>query len=289
MIKDLSLTLKNLLRQELPGDVSIVFNRPTEQFNPSQTCINLFLYDLRENVELRSNDISVTRQDGQATLRSPPMRVACSYLITAWVPGQNDDDWLREHELLSQVLQSFARNPTLPTEVMPINSPLRQQVYPLPMVTAHADTLRNLGEFWTALGNHLRASVTLTVTIGIDTHPLEIVPLATHHSWRLEVASASTTAEDFAEISGQVTDSSIPPKPVVGATVRLLEAELSTQTRADGRYLFGLLSSGTYTLTVQLGASPPLSRQIVIPPMRERESLPQIPEYNVQLSVQLPN
>jgi hypothetical protein len=38
----------------------------------------------------------------------------------------------------------------------------------LPVVTAAATSERNLSEFWTALGNKLRASLTVKITVALD-------------------------------------------------------------------------------------------------------------------------
>ena len=47
---------------------------------------------------------------------------------------------------------------------------------PLPMVALHPDALKNLAEFWASLGNTMRASLTITVTISVpvfdDVHRL---------------------------------------------------------------------------------------------------------------------
>ena len=91
MIQDLSQTLRAILTQPgLPSELSaahIVFDRPGDTFNPSQTVIDLFLYDLRENLELRSNDSALTRVNGAVTITPPALRLACTYLVTAWPIG----------------------------------------------------------------------------------------------------------------------------------------------------------------------------------------------------------
>ena len=67
MIHDLDTTLKALLEKEIPkGDlqdhavtVTISFERPDPDFPPSGVAlpaIDLFLYDVRENHDLRSNE-----------------------------------------------------------------------------------------------------------------------------------------------------------------------------------------------------------------------------------------
>jgi phage antirepressor YoqD-like protein len=62
MIRDLSQTLRAILTQPgLPAELAaaqIAFDRPTEQFNPSQTTVDLFLFDVQENKELRSNGVA---------------------------------------------------------------------------------------------------------------------------------------------------------------------------------------------------------------------------------------
>ena len=67
--------------------MQISFATPDDQF-PSQSitlpAIDLFLYDVRENLELRSNEVSIERRgDGTATRTRPSVRVDLSYLITA--------------------------------------------------------------------------------------------------------------------------------------------------------------------------------------------------------------
>jgi Pvc16 N-terminal domain len=59
MFHDLSQTLKAILSQSgLPTELKVIqisFDRPDGKFIPQQTTLNLFLYDIRENVELRDS------------------------------------------------------------------------------------------------------------------------------------------------------------------------------------------------------------------------------------------
>ena len=68
-IDDLSRTLRAILTQKgLPtelGSAQIVFDRPSETFNPQQTTVDLFLYDIREDSELRSNEEMIEHRNGQ--------------------------------------------------------------------------------------------------------------------------------------------------------------------------------------------------------------------------------
>ena len=92
MINDLDETLAALLRQGLPERLSkqiqISFAAPDDQFPPQSVtlpAIDLFLYDVRENLDLRSSEFYIERNsDGTGTKTWAPARVDFSYLITAW-------------------------------------------------------------------------------------------------------------------------------------------------------------------------------------------------------------
>ncbi|BAY26510.1 hypothetical protein NIES2100_63260 [Calothrix sp. NIES-2100] len=145
MIDDLSKTLKAILTQPgLPAElanVMIMFDRPVENFNPQQTAINLFLYDIRENLELRSNEPSIERNNGQAVIIRPPLRMDCTYLITAW-PFGGTELALQEHRLLSQVLQVLSRYHTIPKQFL--QGSLSEQEPPLPLTISSVGAIRCL-------------------------------------------------------------------------------------------------------------------------------------------------
>ena len=117
MIDDLDKSLENLLKRELPPElvaqITISFATPDGQFPPPSVtlpAIDLFLYDVRENRELRDGEWRIERQsDGTAVRKAPPVRVDCSYLITAWA-----GDPLSEHLLLGQVMQALLRRAPIP-------------------------------------------------------------------------------------------------------------------------------------------------------------------------------
>ena len=259
MIRDLSLTLQAILDQPgLPqplADAQIVFDRPTEPFAPSPTAVDLFLYDIRENVDLRSNEPIVERFNGQARIHRPPLRVACSYLVTAW-PIDDEEPALQEHRLLSQVLALLSRYPTIPEKFL--KGKLVGQEPPMPMMTAQANGLQNPAEFWTAIGNKLRASLTVTVTIAIPVLEPEDGPIVISREVGLEHRDSPETRETFFGIGGRVTDAA--GAPVAGATVTLVESGLPaiqrglSSTDAHGRYRFGGLSAGPYHIRVQSAA-----------------------------------
>ena len=150
------------------------FEAPDDRFAPNLPAVNLFLYDVRENRELRSNERLVERRsDGKAFIQAAPARVDCSYLITAWAGGVDT-----EHQLLGAVLAALLRHPTLPADMR--YGVLAQQDLPLPTTALQPGLLQSLGEFWQALGGKPKAALHYTVTVSVAVQePVEAAPPVT--------------------------------------------------------------------------------------------------------------
>ena len=282
MIQDLSETLRAILDDpSLSGPfpelaaAQVVFDRPSEQFQPAQSTLDLFLYDVRENRALRSNEPLVERRGGEALIRRPPLRVACTYLLTAWAVG-GAEPVLQEQRLLSQALQVLSRYPTIPQGFL--RGSLVGQEPPLPLVKAQPDGLKEPSEFWTAIGNKLRPSLTLTATIALDVFPEETAPLAASRELRIGESDAGgglkeAGREDYFTIGGRVTDAA--GAGIAGASVVVVERGLAARTDAAGRYALGTLPAGTYTLRARAGSQ---DRSITVTVPAESGA-----SYNVQL------
>lgn len=184
MIAALDRTLQNLLQEFLPGSladqVTISFAPPDEQFPPqsvSLPAIDLFLYDVRENREIRNTSRRVQRGDnGMATIYHAPVRVDCSYLITAWASDSVPNPMEDEHNLLGQVMQILLNNSVIPDDV--IDEQLRSPTPGLSTVVIQPGHLQSIGEFWQAMGGKPKAALNYTVTISLPKPP-ETVPLTT--------------------------------------------------------------------------------------------------------------
>lgn len=258
MIRDLSLALRAMLTQPgLPTDLAaaqIAFDRPGETFNPGQSTVDLFLYDIRENFDLRNPEPTIEQVNGHAVRRAPPMRVACTYLVTAWPVGGSELP-LQEHQLLGQTLQVFARYPTIPEGFLK-GSSLDRQLPPLPLVTSRHDGLREPAEFWSALGGRLRPSLSVTVTIGLEVFaadmPMSLVATSEIRMGGVEERLLPGGGSRY-RIGGRV----LAPDgaTVAGAEVSLVEAGLATASDADGRYIIGPVAPGSHTLHAQFGAA----------------------------------
>lgn len=179
MLQDLDKTLEKLLRHELPPDmvqqINFSFDTPDKESIKVTPAINLFLYDVRENLELRNTVSNIERQaNGTALRKRPPARVDCSYLITAWPTQPSDPE--QEHRLLGEVMKALLRFPKLPAEVL--QGSLRGQEPPLRALTLRPSQLQSLGEFWQAMGGRPKAALNYIITISVPVHTgVEEVPL----------------------------------------------------------------------------------------------------------------
>jgi hypothetical protein len=185
MINDLDETLSKLLKQKLPKglaeQVQVSFSAPDDQFPPPSVtlpAIDLFLYDIRENLDLRSNEIYYERKPDGTTVQKPaPVRVDISYLITAWPSQSVSDPSEDEHRLLGEVIRALIRYRTLPKEML--QGELASQDLPLPVTTLQPGRLQSLGEFWQALGGKPKAALNYSVTLAIDALAEQPVDLVT--------------------------------------------------------------------------------------------------------------
>ncbi|MCP4514517.1 MAG: DUF4255 domain-containing protein [Delftia sp.] len=184
MLNDLDKTLETLLKSELPPElveqVQISFATPDAQFPPAGVtlpAIDLFLYDVRENWELRSSEWQVERRNGQVVRQPPPARVDCSYLITAW-SGDADNPAEQEHYFLGEVMQVLLRYRKLPGEVL--QGSLQGQEPPVRARPLQASQLQRLGESGQAMGGQPKAMLNYSLTISVPTgSPVELGPATT--------------------------------------------------------------------------------------------------------------
>src|ERR1044071_4945137 len=281
MINDLSRTLKRLLETvakresdafPLLNGKAIQFARPDKDFKPNpQGSVCLYLYDIRENRELRTNEpVRVVNNNGQPTIERAPTRVVCSYLVTAW-PAERvgedrkaeldiDDETavdlnLLEHLLLSEVLQVFSRYPTIPATSLQGKLANPEQPVPLPMITAQAEGLNNISEFWTAIGSTLRPSLNVKATISMQASAPEPEAKPVVEGVQLEEIPSKL------DIKGQIKDAS--NKPLAAARITIVELDVATTSDSNGQYTFAQVPIGNYHLQINWRAGEKLRRQTV--------------------------
>ncbi len=203
MIRDLDDTIRTLFEtRAIPGSelagADIVFDLPDAEWRAGlvSLTVNCYLYDIRENREMRTNEPIVQRNgDGsRATRRRAPSRVDCAYCITGWSPAAAESV-LEEHRLLSQVLHIMLRNSTIPADVL--QGSLVDQIPPYPTVIASTEGVKNLPEFWAALDQQLKPSLNYVITLAVlldETPPEAEMPRV--------VEQVLVGAENLAEFPG---------------------------------------------------------------------------------------
>ena len=182
MLQDLDATLATLLDSELSmQNVAVSFAAPDNQFPPSTVtlpAVAFFLYDVRENFDLRSGRREVDRADGSFTRTPPPVRVDCSYLITAWASESAPDPAADEHRLLGEVMKVLLRHRKIPENYL--RGELAGQEPPLPAKIIGETQLQSMGELWQAMGGRPKATLHYAVTVSVNAgEPMPAGPAVT--------------------------------------------------------------------------------------------------------------
>ncbi len=251
MISDLDESLKQLLVKKGKLDsaeVDISFDMPDREWSASlsKPAVNLYLYDIRENNQLRGTEWQVEKlPNGMATKRKNPSRIDLSYLVTVWT-----NDIADEHRLLWQALTTFFRYPILPDDVL--TGGLRDQLYPIRTLAAQPDGLfSNPSDFWAALDNEIKPSLNLVITLALD---LDLVVTAAQVATRtFGFKQPDAPAERSVRIAGRLHAAGKKDKAVAGARVIAREAGRSSETDSDGQYALDNLREGKHTLDVFVG------------------------------------
>lgn len=279
MLADLDETLRQLLTAEIPirnSEIDVKFDQPKREWSArlSKPTVNLFLYDIRENVLLKRQQMDMTRHDGRtATQKRSPYRVDCTYMVTSWAAQAED-----EHRLMARTLQALFKFPTLPAGRL--RGKMRGQPYPIPMQLARHDKLTNPAELWSALDNELRPGVSLMLTVALN--PWEAVT-----GPAVQLLTMRTGFYEFIpDEEGRVKRPLVHESYVVGGVVSMKgEAdEVLTPLRGarvafkgtgyigttdeEGRFRLGTILAGSYTLVVWPPdgvGMPPQERPLSVP------------------------
>lgn len=261
MISEIDQALRELLLRNLPmrrGEVDIVFDQPKREWSArlSKPSLNLYLYDIRENIELRVSQ-QVQRQpvdDNRISLRFTPQRFDLCYLVTGWAKDIQD-----EHLLLSSALMTFLRHPLLPDDLTP--SELKQPELPVRLAIAQSSETRDVTDLWNTLDNEMHPAIRVKVTIAIEPIAPQIVPAVT--TTELDFVRKPNADEIAARPEGQ------PPKPVKASSRFMVRGKITSQKyspsvlklvlketgqeieiREDGEFHVTRLQAGEYHLDV---------------------------------------
>lgn len=167
VIHEVDEALRRLVRDDaLRGtDVEVAFEAPTKDWAARRNAptVNVYLYDIREDLRRRQRGLLNEYENGQVTARRlPPRHIKLSYLMTAWTQRSED-----EHRLLSELLIGFLRHESVPVELL--TGSLVELGLPVPMTVALPPPEdRAFADVWTALGGELKPSLDVVVSAPID-------------------------------------------------------------------------------------------------------------------------
>ncbi len=276
MIADVDEALRKLLIREIgfkDNEVDIQFDQPRREWSArvSKPTLNLFLFDIRENLRLRGSEqfTTISHPDGTSEVRRNPVRMDLRYLMTAWVKEPED-----EHILISSALSGVLRNPFLPEYCL--SDQLKHQPTPVPLEVANfppeIGPVDKFSEIWGVLDNELRPGILLTLTLSLDPYlPLVYKQVKTRE---MRFMQASAPGETKAK-SGLKSLSKT--YWVVGGTINsekydlstlsivLVEKKLPIEIQEGGRFSLCKLAEGDYHLDIYFNNKVLKRQQISVP------------------------
>ena len=268
MFADLDESIRQLLIQRGnldSGEVDIAFDMPTREWAAgiSKPTVNLYLYDVRENIELKNPAAWTVRRgpDNTAIKSRPDVRVDLAYSVTAFANAVED-----EHRLLSRTLLTLLQHPILPQEFLQ-GLVVGQEI---PASTAQSDgIIQSPADYWGALDNDIRPSIDYRLTLRIDLSQEISVGLALTSRMAVARINGHNGAADQEElplkIGGRIYRSDDPEAGIEGATVTLVERALDTVTDELGRFAFSGVPAGTYSMVISVPGIGEQTREIQVP------------------------
>jgi hypothetical protein len=266
VLADLDETVRQLLIRHVPLDLTTVdvsFDAPDREWSGrlSRPTVNCFLYDVRENEDLREAAWDYTRdaKNGTVQRRKIPVRINATYNVTVWARAPED-----EHRLLWRVLTALARQPVLNLDI--VEGGLKEQPFPLLAKVAKSDTAKATpADLWQALDNRIRPSLTYVLTLALDPDTVFTSPMVfTAITRTRKLDSVEAEFDEMLMITGHVRDRDDGSALVEGARVRLRERGTESITGPDGAFAFRA-PRGNVTLEVEAPGRKPVSKLAPVP------------------------
>jgi hypothetical protein len=265
MISDLDDSIKKLLVTKgafEPSQIDIRFEAPDREWSAaiSKPTVNIYLYDIRENHQLRGTDWVITKNtNGNSTKKKNPSRFDVSYLITVWSSDVGD-----EHKLLWQVMSTLFRYPEIPDDVL--SGDLVGHEYPIKTITAQPDGLfNNPSDFWAALDNKIKASINYVVTLPLDSTIAFTGPLVKTKIIDVKPSNEEMAPERTVQVAGVIHKVGKPEESVREAMVLAKEAGMTAVINDKGYYTFPNIQPGKHTFQVVVAGKKVKDIAVTIP------------------------
>jgi hypothetical protein len=262
MLAELHSSLQVLLRERGlldERDVAIEFESPVKTWVAARTrpTLNLFLFDLQENVELRQTSLETTRANGRGIQRMPPRRFDLRYLVSALTTDPAD-----EHLLLWRTLVTLMKYPVLPPDLLP--ELIRRHELPVQAKVVRTEEGPRPLDLWTALESPPRPALLYVVTVPVDLEIAIEAPLVFTRTARYASLEAADRPDTFTQIGGVVRDPRGAPVADVRVSVDGRTAP-NAVTNAAGEFTLSGVPEGPVTLRVARERSRPKLIKVQVP------------------------
>jgi len=276
VITDVDEALRKLLIREIEikgNEIDIKFDQPKREWSSrvSKPTINLFLFDLRENLRLRGAEQykTVNLPNGMSEVKRNPVRMVLRYLMTAWVKEAED-----EHLLLSSAMMALLRNPFLPKDLW--GGRLKEQPAPVPIEVAtfipEMGPIDKFSEIWGVLDNEMRLSILITVTISVDPYKPDLFKQVFTREMRfvqdtgigVEGAPESTRnlSKSYLTIGGKIESKKYAPSSL---KMVLVERNEEITITDEGGYALQKIEDGEYHLDILFNEKVLKRQKITVP------------------------
>ena len=135
--------------------------------------MSIYLFDIRENIELRNNEWQSKNYDTAIKRKKPDVRIDLFYIITFYSRNTNIDESIKEeHKWLSETLSVVYNNTYIPKEYF-YDDETGEIISDIPNIPAIPIQEKLFGEdsvlqLWSALNQYLMPAIYLKVTIPVS-------------------------------------------------------------------------------------------------------------------------
>lgn len=279
MIDYLDNLLSELFTTKVPGltPAEVSFNAPDQDWRNliagmAAIALNVYLVELYQDLDRRSNDTLTTTVGGIVQRRRTPERLRCRYLISAWSPAKANpltDPAIEEAVLLYDVAEVLIDNVPLDAAAIYAPGPLPagfpdDMLEPtLPAVVAPSEPFPKLADFWMRMDTIWRPVVDLIVTMPVAHAVRPVGPRVT--TLFAEYGTVGHPALEELVAIGGVVRLTPTDDPVPGAWVRLVELNRTSTSNAAGQFMFTGIRRGSYTLEAGAVSHATVTRPIDVP------------------------
>src|SRR3954469_11913085 len=263
-LADLDEALRTLLKRERERHgfegVDIAFDAPATDWSAKLTnpTVNLFLYDMRENVAQSETTPRDIRVNGHTFTAPPPLRLEVTYSVTAWTKAVED-----EHRLLSQVLAILFSHVQLPSDLLEGRLAAASQLRAIE--TEVGRPKEEKADFWTSIGGRYKASIDYAVRLEVESGLMFTRgPEVRTQTMRLQQSEAPLrTMEELQRFGGVVRDPE--GEPVADAWVVMPDLGRFASSDRDGRFLFDGVRGGEYRVVARNAAGEEAAATVKVP------------------------